>query len=43
MFNNDVNSSIYKYFISLIVWIADIGKVSVNVTLMIAFIINFNF
>ena len=32
-----------SYFISFIVWIADIGQVSVNVTLIIALIINFTF
>ena len=31
------------YFISFIVWIADIGQVSVNVTLIIALIISFTF
>ena len=34
---------ISSYFISFIVWIADIGQVSVNVTLIIALIINFTF
>ena len=29
--------------ISFIVWIADIGQVSVNITLIIALIINFTF
>ena len=32
-----------SYFISFIVWISDIGQVSVNVTLIIALIINFTF
>ena len=32
-----------SYFISFIVWIADIGQVSVNVTLIIALVINFTF
>ena len=32
-----------SYFISFIVWIADIGHVSVDVTLIIALIINFTF
>ena len=32
-----------SYFISFIVWIADIGQVDVNVILIIALIINFTF
>ena len=32
-----------SYLISLMVWIADIGQVSVNVTLLIALIINLTF
>ena len=32
---------ISSYFISFIVWIADVGQVCVNVTLIIALIINF--
>ena len=32
-----------SYFISFIVWIADIGQASVDVTLIIALIINFTF
>ena len=34
---------ISSYFISFIIWIADIGQVSVNVTLIIALIIDFTF
>ena len=36
-------SILSSYFISFIVWISDIGQVSVNVTLIIALIINFTF
>ena len=32
-----------SYLISFIVWIADIGQVSANVTLIIALVINFTF
>ena len=32
-----------SYFISFVVWTAEIGQVSVNVTLIIALIINFTF
>ena len=32
-----------SYFISFIVWISDIGQVSVNITLITALIINFTF
>ena len=38
-----VSGSDISYFISFIIWIADIGQVSVNVTLIIALIINFTF
>ena len=34
---------ISSYFISFIVWIADIGQLSVNVTLIIALIIIYTF